>query len=121
MVRIFGTKDGFRTGVIVVMFIVWAFVASIILEALLFCRPFAYNWDSSIKGTCGNRPAGYMVSGIMNVVTDFMVIGLPLPHVWKLKLNVHKKIGLTSVFGVGVLYVSRTPNHSQLSPQVLTI
>ncbi|KAJ5131945.1 hypothetical protein N7448_006103 [Penicillium atrosanguineum] len=103
MVRIFGTKDGFKTGVIVAMFVVWAWVTSIILEAFLLCRPFPYNWDTSVGGTCGNRPAAFMVAGIMNVVTDIMVIALPLPHVWKLKLNVQKKIGLTSVFGVGIV------------------
>ncbi|KAJ6131223.1 hypothetical protein N7523_001683 [Penicillium sp. IBT 18751x] len=103
MVRIFGTKDGFKTGVIVALSVVWAWVISIILEAFLLCRPFRYNWDASVGGTCGNRPAAFMVAGIMNVVTDLMVIALPLPHVWKLKLNVQKKIGLTSVFCVGIV------------------
>ncbi|KAJ5684618.1 uncharacterized protein N7477_000963 [Penicillium maclennaniae] len=74
MVRIFGTKDGFKQG---------------------------SSWPYG--GTCGNRPAAFMVAGIMNVVTDLMVIALPLPHVWKLKLNVQKKIGLTSVFCVGIV------------------
>ncbi|OQD82067.1 hypothetical protein PENANT_c023G10556 [Penicillium antarcticum] len=79
-VRIFGAKPSFNVAVSISLFI-----------------------DITIKDTCGNRPAAFMVAGVMNVVTDFMVISLPLPHVWKLKLNVHKKIGLTSVFGVGVV------------------
>ncbi|KAJ5301313.1 hypothetical protein N7508_006176 [Penicillium antarcticum] len=79
-VRIFGAKPSFNVAVSISLFI-----------------------DITIKDTCGNRPAAFMVAGVMNVVTDLMVISLPLPHVWKLKLNVHKKIGLTSVFGVGVV------------------
>ncbi|KAJ5548511.1 hypothetical protein N7513_005745 [Penicillium frequentans] len=103
MVRIFGSNGTFKAGVIVALFIVWAWATSIILECFLLCRPFIYNWDTSIEGHCGNRPAAFMVAGIMNVITDAMVIGLPLPHIWKLKLNMQKKIGLTSVFGVGLV------------------
>lgn len=105
MVRIFGSNGTFKAGVIVALFIVWAWATSIILECFLLCQPFIYNWDTSIEGHCGNRPAAFMVAGIMNVITDAMVIGLPLPHIWKLKLNMQKKIGLTSVFGVGLVYV----------------
>jgi hypothetical protein len=57
------------------------FGTSIILEAFLLCRSFTYDWDVSIKGTCGNRPATFMVTGVMNVVTDLMVIALPLAYV----------------------------------------
>jgi hypothetical protein len=104
MVRIFGSNGTFKAG-IVALFIVWAWATSIILACFLLCQPFIYNWDTSVNGHCGNRPAAFMVAGIMNVITDAMVIALPLPHIWKLKLNMQKKIGLTSVFGVGLVYV----------------
>ncbi|KAJ5985954.1 hypothetical protein N7499_007754 [Penicillium canescens] len=29
-----------------------------------------------------------MVAGVVHIVTDLMVIALPLSHVWKLKLNI---------------------------------
>ncbi|KAJ5639974.1 uncharacterized protein N7484_007836 [Penicillium longicatenatum] len=105
MVRIFGSNGTFKAGVIVALFIVWAWATSIILECFLLCQPFIYNWDTSVNGHCGNRPAAFMVAGIMNVITDAMVIALPLPHIWKLKLNMQKKIGLTSVFGVGLVII----------------
>jgi len=49
----------------------WALI--IILETFLLCRPLAYNWDSMIKGTCGDRNTVYVSAGALNVVTDFMV------------------------------------------------
>jgi hypothetical protein len=105
-VRIFGAKRSFNISVVVVLFFVWVWVISIVLEAFLLCRPFAYNWDKSVGGSCGNRNAAFIVAGVMNVVTDFMVMALPLPHVWTLKMNWQKKMGLTSVFCVGAVYVN---------------
>jgi hypothetical protein len=101
--RIFGTKQSFRISVTVVMVIVWMWAVSIILETMLLCRPLAYNWDTSIKGTCGQRNATYVVAGTLNLVTDLMVMALPVPHIWKLKLNIFKKLALCAVFSMGLL------------------
>ena len=78
-------------------------VVSVILETFLLCRPLAYNWDTSISGTCGNRNATYVVAGTLNLVTDLMVMALPLPHIWKLQLSFSKKIALCGVFSLGLL------------------
>lgn len=101
--RIFGSKRSFRVSVTVVMTIVWLWAISIVLETMLLCRPLAYNWDTSIKGTCGQRNATYVVAGTLNLVTDLMVMALPIPHIWKLQLNVAKKLTLYLVFSMGLL------------------
>ncbi|KAJ5175433.1 uncharacterized protein N7482_001310 [Penicillium canariense] len=101
--RIFGLKASFRACVWITMTIVWMWAVSVILETFLLCRPLAYNWDISIPGTCGNRNATYVVAGVLNLITDLMVMGLPLPFIWKLQLNVAKKMALCSVFCIGLL------------------
>ncbi|KAJ9283599.1 hypothetical protein DTO027B5_9056 [Paecilomyces variotii] len=101
--RIFGTKRSFRISVAVVMVIVWMWAVSVILETLLLCRPLAYNWDATIDGVCGERNATYVVAGTLNLVTDLMVMALPIPHIWKLKLSVPKKLALCLVFCMGLL------------------
>jgi len=116
--RIFGTKNSFKISVAIVTTIVWLWALSIILETLLLCRPFAYNWDSSIKGVCGDRNATFVIAGTLNLVTDLMVMGLPLPHIWKLQLSLGKKLALCFVFCLGLLFVH--PNSTQLSPTFLT-
>jgi hypothetical protein len=103
--RIFGSKKSFRIGVFVTMVIVWMWSASVILETFLLCRPLAYNWDTTIKGSCGQRNATYVVAGTLNLITDLMVMVLPLPLIYKLQLNVAKKVALVSVFCIGLLYV----------------
>ncbi|KAJ6134358.1 hypothetical protein N7523_000680 [Penicillium sp. IBT 18751x] len=101
--RIFGTKKSSRISILVTMTIVWMWAVSVILETFLLCRPLAYNWDTSIAGTCGNRNATYVVAGTLNLVTDLMVMALPIPHIWKLQLSLSKKIALCGVFSVGLL------------------
>lgn len=45
----------------------------------------------------------YVITGAFNIVTDFVVLCLPIPYVWKLKTNQSNKIALTGIFGVGFL------------------
>ncbi|KAJ9215666.1 hypothetical protein DTO166G4_2772 [Paecilomyces variotii] len=101
--RIFGSKRSFRISVAVVMAIVWMWAVSVILETLLLCRPLAYNWDAIIDGVCGEKNATFVAAGTLNLVTDLMVMALPIPHIWKLRLSVPKKLALCLVFCMGLL------------------
>ncbi|KAJ5538962.1 hypothetical protein N7513_007294 [Penicillium frequentans] len=96
--RIIGTERNFRIQVTITMVIVWAWSATFLL-----CRPLKYNQDTTINGTCGDHNAMYVVAGTLNLITDIMVMILPLPHIWKLQLDAVEKIALCSVFGVGIL------------------
>ena len=44
-----------------------------------------------------------MVSGVINTITDFMVVLLPIPIVWNLQLAAARRIELTSLLAVGFL------------------
>jgi hypothetical protein len=79
----------------------WAF--RIIIEAFLLCRPFAANWDITIPGHCGNRNAAFVAAGALNMFTDILVLVLPIPYIWGLRLATSRKIGLTGIFSLGLL------------------
>jgi hypothetical protein len=38
-----------------------------------------------------------------NLVTDFYILILPLPRIWGLKLEMHRKLGLCAVFAAGLV------------------
>lgn len=101
-IRVFSIKS-FRTSAYIVMGIVSCWALSVVLETFLLCRPFKYNWEPTLKHTCGNRVASYIGSGGLNLVTDVMVLSLPVPMVWALKIPRRNKIILFCVFGVGLL------------------
>ncbi|KAL9014999.1 MAG: hypothetical protein Q9173_000376 [Seirophora scorigena] len=101
-VRIFAIRT-FRILAYMVAAIVSAWALSVFLETFLLCRPFAYNWDPTITDfTCGNRNAAYIAAGSLNIVTDIMVLCLPIPMVWNLQIPRRNKAILTAVFGMGL-------------------
>ena len=71
-----------------------------ILEAVLICRPLDKDWD-----VCGSNDNGVLVGGILNVITDFTMITLPLPMIWRLQMAPQRKVALTVIFGLGFMYV----------------
>ena len=49
------------------------------LEAVLICRPLRKDWDPQTPGVCGNNKNGDLLGGILNLITDFGMIALPIP------------------------------------------
>jgi len=75
---------------------------SVILCGFLLCRPFAFNWDQTIPGgRCGNQILSYILTGSFNIVTDVIVLCLPMPMVWRLQMPLPNKIAVTVIFAIG--------------------
>ena len=111
--RLFGTKGSFRIAICITGAIVWGWAISIVLESFLLCSPVEFNWNPTLpSGKCGNRNVAFVMAGVLNMVTDLMVMALPLPYIWGLQLPLGRKIGLTLVFCLGLLYV-QSSNLSQ--------
>jgi hypothetical protein len=88
-------------------------VAFIFVRALI-CRPVAMNWDFSLAahgGTCGNLHTMYLSLASIDLVLDMLVVFLPMPVVWTLRMAFTRKIAISIVFGLGAAYV-----HSSTSP-----
>lgn len=75
----------------------------VVLEAFLLCRPFAYNWNKTIDGSCADTRKAWISAGIINLLIDACIIYMPLPLLWKLQIPIAKKIGITAMFGVGAV------------------
>jgi hypothetical protein len=90
--------------ILVVIIFLWC--STVVLSAFLLCRPFAFNWDPTIpNGHCGNRVLSYIMTGVLNIITDLAVLCLPMPVIWGLQMRTASKIGLIAVFATGFLYV----------------
>jgi hypothetical protein len=87
---------------LVVVIFLWC--TTVVLSAFLLCRPFALNWDPAIaNGHCGNRVLSYILTGVLNILTDLLVLCLPMPVIWGLQMRIVTKVGLVAVFGTGFL------------------
>ena len=99
-IRIFRTLS-FRMTCYVVHAVNVAFFIAVVLACSLICRPFAYQWDHSIKGTCGKQKSLDLFIGIFNLILDVTTVALPMPVLWTLQLPTNKKVALTGMFSMG--------------------
>lgn len=76
-------------------------VTSIIcpMVSLNLCRPIKFYWDhTTLNGSCYNENAFYEWGSFPNIITDIVILVLPVPLVWKLQTLNNKKVGLTLNF-----------------------
>lgn len=77
------------------MFITW----------MLCCRPIEKYWTPWVPGTCIDQTAPDLAGGPFNFITDFIIFLLPQRVIWKLHMSVEKRVGVSVIFAVGLLYV----------------
>ena len=81
---------------------VWGILASTVTWA--YCVPIPYAWDLTIPGGhCANRSAGYLAVGVLDAVTDLLILVLPLPMIFKLQISRMKQISLAVIFSIAIL------------------
>lgn len=72
--------------------------------SLIFaCKPIAASWNPLLLGTavCVNRGAIYIATAVLGIVTDVMLITIPIPTIWGLQMPTKQKIGVTLIFCIG--------------------
>ncbi|KAF8858680.1 hypothetical protein BDZ45DRAFT_651041 [Acephala macrosclerotiorum] len=88
---------------IMIFLIVYTFAA--FLTIVLQCKNLAVNWDSTIQTTCWApttlRNLSYANSAI-NITTDLIMAGLPIPMLWKVQINGRVKASLCCIMGLGI-------------------
>lgn len=88
----------YAMGVFVVAYSVSAFFAF-----LFQCVPIAAGWDLNIKGRCINLSLAFTIVGAINVITDAVILAMPLPQLWRLNTTTARKAQLVGVFLTGGL------------------
>lgn len=77
-----------------------------VAASLLLCKPVSFNWNFKQKGSCGNVMADCLAGAGVNVLTDLIILVLPMPIIWKmLNIPLRSKLNLSFVFSLGSLYV----------------
>ncbi len=100
--RVF-VNNGLRLATKLVMAFVLLWTTGNILQVFLICRPFAATYDPTVKGECGNQIVSFIAIGAFNVVTDAMILTLPIPTIWGLKMSSSARLGLSAIFLIGFM------------------
>ncbi|KAH6605229.1 integral membrane [Trichoderma cornu-damae] len=85
---------------VAVFMVLWAVTCAFV--AIFQCTPIAYGWDPTIAGGfCINYGALVLVAGILNIITDFVILAMPIPLVLKLNLSPQRKRMVILTFAMG--------------------
>ena len=102
--RLFSPSPRFRLAIYIVTAIIFCQWFSITLASIFQCRPVAAFWNHTIQGAeCIDLPRFTVVSGVLNLLTDVLILCLPIPMVWGLNTTNAQKVTLTGIFLLGAL------------------
>ncbi|KAH4268626.1 hypothetical protein HBI38_042840 [Parastagonospora nodorum] len=80
---------------------------SIFFSLLFACKPIAASWDPLLLpiAVCINRGGIYIAQAVIGIVTDVLLLALPIPTVLKLQMPTKQKFGLVGIFAVGSITI----------------
>jgi hypothetical protein len=103
--RLFDTKR-FNLVSIIVASSVIAYWLCFTLVAIFQCYPVHHTWDKSASGKCVDTYALLMAASVLYIINDIVIVIMPIPVVWCLRVSRQQKMGLTGLFLLGSLYVT---------------
>jgi hypothetical protein len=102
----------FRLCVYASMFSVVGYNVALIFPLIFACTPIRRNWDVTItEGSCIDWTPLYMATAVLNMITDILLLVLPIPMVVKLQMPRAQKAGLICIFGLGSMFVTLIQSH----------
>lgn len=99
--RIFYVHRVFRWLCFVLIAITVLGSAAFIPPTIWQCRPITAFWDRSIPHKCVSSQASWLSYAVINIVTDFLILVLPIQQILRLQLKKTDKIALILVFLLG--------------------
>lgn len=95
-------RSPFDSAVIVLGILLILYYVATVIAKIWECVPLARAWDQSIPGSCIDVLMLVNVDGIFNLVTDFIIVIMPLRVVWNLNMKVTKKASVVLAFTFGM-------------------
>jgi hypothetical protein len=101
--RIFGGTRQFRRAAYAVIGYNIAWAISTWIVNLTVCTPIAFYYDRTIPGGhCRNQAISGSINGGLSLLGDVLVLALPMPVIWNLKINFRRRVGIICIFLLGL-------------------
>ncbi|KAM0248121.1 hypothetical protein ACHAQJ_009591 [Trichoderma viride] len=98
--RIFVTQK-FQIAAYTVMGIIVAWSIGAVGSTIFQCVPIAGAWDKTVDAKCINSDIFWVAYAVANILTDVMVLTLPIPPIMALQLSTRNKMMLCAIFLMG--------------------
>lgn len=102
--RIFVTRN-FRIACFVVLAIIVSWSIGAIFATIFQCVPIEGAWNPTIDAVCIKTDQFWIAYAVGNILTDVMVLALPIPPIMGLQLRLRDRLLLCGVFLMGSLLV----------------
>jgi hypothetical protein len=79
------------------------FALATTIASVYQCVPIKKAWTKVKRGHCYNLVDAWYSNAVFSIVTDFIILFLPMHMVYKLQRTKQEKLLLYAVFGVGIL------------------
>ncbi|KAK1828907.1 integral membrane protein [Podospora conica] len=95
-------KSWFRTSCLALLGFLIAFTIAVTVATVAQCSPVPYFWDSSISGTCVDQKALWYANAVISIITDVVLLALPLQPIHASNLSGGQKVALMMIFALGM-------------------
>lgn len=85
------------------MLVTLGYTLPMVFMFLYQCNPIPRIWDRRVEGQCIDLKFVCNITGIMNSLTDFTILVLPIWLLWPLRIPLMRKIGVMLIMMTGGL------------------
>ncbi|KAK8054480.1 hypothetical protein PG994_009547 [Apiospora phragmitis] len=84
-------------------FVVMGWTVAMIFTMTFICIPVYAYWDKSVPHMCLSDPVMQLTNSIGNIITDVILLLLPMPVLWRLNLPTRQKWSVIGIFSLGFI------------------
>ncbi|KAK4465106.1 putative integral membrane protein [Cladorrhinum samala] len=99
--RIFPSR-WFRISCHLLIGVILTYMIATTAASIWQCTPVPRAWDKSISGTCISITANWYSNAAFSIVTDVIILALPMYPIFTSKLPKSQKLALMAVFALGL-------------------
>ncbi|RGP65899.1 hypothetical protein FLONG3_9031 [Fusarium longipes] len=92
----------------IVSFLCGITYAAVVLTISIGCLPYKANWQvvPEPPANCSFKLQNFLVTTVLNVMTDGLILCIPIPLLWKLQMPFHKKLVLGLLLSSGAFVIA---------------
>ncbi|KAH7407285.1 hypothetical protein BKA64DRAFT_742941 [Cadophora sp. MPI-SDFR-AT-0126] len=105
-VRVFSPMTKVVRGIYCFLTIMLLYYTAQTFSKIWVCTPLGAFWNPAIRKSCINTSLVFRIDNIFSVLTDLLILILPIPLMWSLHMTRRKKIGIGMLLGAGGLATS---------------
>ena len=97
--RIFGSGNKtFRLALWAVTGLICTWIVAVLVSLILQCNPPQQAWERTNRDACHDPYNWLLASGVSDLILDLIILLLPLPMIWRLRVKQSRKALIIGVF-----------------------